>query len=626
MQGTDVAGRIKGDVSNVPEIQTGTVSEELWLEQVDKALKGAARETLTRKTEDGALIAPLFKREAAARPRELRPARTAWHVSSRIDLETPGAAALQAVEDLQGGASGVSLVIANPLDPRGFGLPDATIDTLTSALDGVLLDIITLRLELGTASSTPPSQALQNLAAVARDKGYDPRALSVVLACDPVGDATLALQTGADTHESIAALLTEREAAGISWPVVCADGRIWHDQGTTQGQELGLAFASCLEMFRAFERAGLSQSDWAEAVSVTLVADADQQATIAKARAARMIFARILEVCGVPQSPLKLHMETSWRMLTRRDPAVNMLRNTVACFSAAVGGADSLTVLPHTQALGLPDRLARRLARNTQSILMEESHLAQVSDPAAGSGALESRTRACVDAAWKVLQAVEAKGGVPNAAETGMLSKLLSQTSDARRAKLGNLSLPLTGVSTFPNLTEAPVQVQAPAPEISDLPFSRLSAPFESLRDVADAGGGDAPHVFLAPLGRLAGFSARATFAANAFAAGGLRTSEADEAPDLKALVEAYTSSGAKLACLIGPDALYKEQGEEVLRALRDAGCTYLYMAGRPGAAETELRAAGLDTALYAGCDLLSLLQEAHIRLGVAAATEETAR
>ena len=124
-----------------------------------------------------------------------------------------------------------------------------------------------------------------------------------------------------------------------------------------------------------------------------LSADADQFLTMAKFRALRLLWARIEQGCGLTPKPLFIAAETAWRMLTQRDPYVNMLRATMATFSAGLGGADSITVLPHTLALGLPDAFARRAARNTQLVLLEESNLAKVADPAAGSGGIEALTQ-----------------------------------------------------------------------------------------------------------------------------------------------------------------------------------------------------------------------------------------
>src|SRR5262249_22483843 len=223
-------------------------------------------------------------------------------------------------------------------------------------------------------------------------------------------------------------------------------------------------------------------------------------------------------------------------MMTRRDPDVNMLRTTMAVAAAGLGGADSITVLPHTAALGLPDPSARRIARNTQLILLEESNLAKVADPAAGSDALEDITSQMCAAAWSLFQEIEAAGGAWAALERGLIQGKIAAVRAQREAAVARRKDALTGTSEFPDVHEAAsavlgvAQVTAPkeaaaAVRIEPLPRIRLAAPFEALRDASDrmlAETGARPKVFLANLGPLSAFIARATFARNFFEAGGI--------------------------------------------------------------------------------------------------------
>ena len=212
---------------------------------------------------------------------------------------------------------------------------------------------------------------------------------------------------------------------------------------------MACAFANAVYCLRFLERAGIDPSDWADWINFTLIAEADQVGTIAKARAARRIWARILDACGLPQKPMSLHMQTSRRMMTSNDPWVNLLRTTVAAFSAGVGGADSVTVLPFTMAMGLPDGFARRLARNTQAMLIEESNLHQVADPSAGSGAIEARTDGLVDATWAQLQEIEAEGGIWKSLVDGKIQSRIavSLASLKKEVQRGRSRLPASASS-----------------------------------------------------------------------------------------------------------------------------------------------------------------------------------
>ncbi len=234
-----------------------------------------------------------------------------------------------------------------------------------------------------------------------------------------------------------------------------ADGRIVHNAGGSEAQELAFALASAVSYLRALEASGIPLDAARGMIYFRLAADADQFLTIAKFRAMRKLWARIEEACGLAPKPAFVAAETAWRMMTRRDPAVNMLRATVAVFSAGLGGADAVTVLPHTMALGLPDRFARRVARNTQLILLEESNLAKVADPAAGSGGIEALTRQLCEAAWSQFQEIETAGGAAAALEQGLIQAKVAAVRAEREKNIARRKDALTGTSEFPNLKEA---------------------------------------------------------------------------------------------------------------------------------------------------------------------------
>jgi methylmalonyl-CoA mutase len=314
-------------------------------------------------------------------------------------------------------------------------------------------------------------------------------------------------------------------------------------------------------------------------------------------------------------------------MMTTRDVYVNMLRATIAVTAAGVGGADAVTALPFTLALGLPDRFARRVARNMQMILLEESNLYRVADPAAGSGGIEALTSDLVQVAWKLFQEIEVAGGAAAALEQGLLQKKLAATRATRAANIARREDALTGVSDYPNVTEVPVKVldvapASPPPQptvFEPLPSIRVSEPFEILRDASDrflAQTGARPKVFLANLGTPSAFTARATFAKNFYEAGGIEAVSNDGFKDQAAMVAAFKTSGAVLACLCSSDKVYEAEAVGAAKALATAGAT-LYLAGRPGDNEEKWRQAGVKTFIFAGCDALSTLRATYDILGI---------
>ena len=263
-------------------------------------------------------------------------------------------------------------------------------------------------------------------------------------------------------------------------------------------------------------------------------------------------------------------------MMTERDPWVNMLRTTVACLAAGVGGADAITVLPFDSALGLPDDFARRIARNTQAILLEESHLARVIDPAGGSWYVERLTDELARAAWDWFQEIERAGGQHAALRSGLGRRARSPATWAERsADLARRREPVTGVSEFPNLAEQPlVREPGSGPARGGLPrvtpvggLTRRCAP---ARTHCLAVTGARPRIVLAALGPAAVHTARSTFAANLFQAGGIETclieaglSEAAGGATgglTRRPGRPFAASGARVACLCSSDALYAEQ------------------------------------------------------------------
>jgi methylmalonyl-CoA mutase len=360
-------------------------------------------------------------------------------------------------------------------------------------------------------------------------------------------------------------------------------------------------------------------------IAFRLVADADQFLTMAKFRALRLLWARIEDACGFAARPAYVTAQTAWRTMAARDPYVNMLRATVAVTAAGFGGADSIAVLPYTAALGLPDPFARRIARNTALILIEESNLAKVADPAAGSGAIEALTQEIGAAAWGLFQAIERAGGAAAALERGLIQNWVAAVRREREQAAARGFEALTGTTTFPDLAETAPAVLArmgaampgeiAGTVVAPLPSRRLAEPFEALRDASDrylAKTGARPKIFLANLGRFSDFTAPATFAKNLFEAGGIEALANDGFANRDAMIAAFVASGARLACLCGSATAYADQAANAAAALRGAGATRLYLAGRPGELAPPLTAAGVSAFVHSGCDVLDILRGAH--------------
>jgi methylmalonyl-CoA mutase len=609
-----------GPMTNVPlASEFPPASLEQWRKLVEGVLKGTPFDRkLVAKTYDGLRIEPLYPRSTDAQPVAGRAPGSPWQVLQRLDHPDPITANQQGRQDLENGATGLVLVFAGSLGAHGFGL-ELSGATLRRALDGIHLDAgIALELD-GCAPAT--ALALQQVIAEHRTK---PSATRIRFGFDPLG---LIARSGAgrtssdDVAASHASIIRDLTEQGFAGPFVVADGRVVHAAGGTEAQELGYVLASAIAYLRMLESAGFALDQARQLIFFRLAADADQFLTVAKFRALRKLFARVEAACALAAQPIFVSAETAWRMMTRRDPWVNILRTTIATFAAGLGGADSVTVLPFTAALGLPDAFARRLARNTQLILLEESNLARVADPAAGSGGIEALTQHLCGAAWAFFQEIEAAGGAHTALTSGLIARKVAAIRHEREAAVARGREPITGTSEFPDIHELPVAVLAPAPAHSAatggdlLPEIRLAEPFEQLRDAADdyaAKTGSRPKVFLANLGTPSVFTARATFAKNFFEAGGIEAVTNDGFSSTEALVTAFKTSGARFACLCSSNDVYAKDAVAAATALAKAGAVHLYLAGRGGELESALKAAGVATFIYSGCDMLKTLRGAH--------------
>ncbi len=624
-----------------------------WRGIVDKALKGGDFEKrLVSKTSGGLRIEPLYARRENAAPIAGETAGQPWRLSARVDHPDAKTASELALDDLKNGADSLTLVFPGSLSARGYGLPCETVADLDAALDGVSLELITLRLDpapLGRINA-----AL--VAALIEKRGHQPSDCSVDFGMDPAGNLAQRGMMAADwatITKRVAEAASGLKAKGFKGPYLTCDVRAYNEAGASASQELAIALATGVAYLKALTENGWNGEDASRAISFTLAIDADQFLGISKLRALRKLWARVEDASGIASKPISINAEGAWRMMSRRDAWVNMLRSTMATFTAGIGGADSMTVLPHTQPLGLPDGFSRRVARNTQSVLLEESNLYRVADPAAGSGAYESLTDELAMEAWTLFQGIEAEGGIVESLKSGGIQGRISAVRKASEKNVARRIEPLTGTSEFPLLTEGSLEVLdvksdpergipkpkdgtpdddfagvvaslvagksrsdvTPGPsatlQAEALPSTRLAEPFEALRDAADDyknRRGGFPKIFLASLGPIAAHTGRSTWIKNLLGAGGIEAVASDGYETAEQAAEAFKASGAQVACICSSDGVYADIGAASAKALKGAGAAQVLLAGRPGDIEAELSAAGVDQYVYAGQDMVELL------------------
>ena len=612
---------VPSDLALAAEFDAAT--REQWRELVAGVLRKAGREdlpdpveeALSRTVATGVRVLPLYTADDAANLPSavgvpglapfVRGSRAGAHPESGVpggwDVRQRHAHPDVAVTreaiaaDLENGVTSVWLVVGEGAIPAG---------ELGTVLSDVFLDLAPVAVTGGGPGGYDVAEAFLSLV-----EGRDDVAAGGSLGLDP-----LAVHAATGEPQDLAGLadVARRAAAHEGLRTVVVDATVFADAGASVVEEIGCSLAAGVAYLRALTDPGdggqgLSVDEAFAQLEFRYSASADQFTTIAGLRAARRLWDRVGEVSGAsPQvRAQRQHAVTSSVMTTKRDPWVNMLRTTVACFAAGVGGADVVTVQPFDAALGLPDSFSRRIARNPQNLLVEEGHLARVLAPAGGSWYVESLTDSLARAAWDWFTEVERAGGLAAALDSGLVRDRIAAAWDERAKRLATRKDAITGVSEFPNLTEKlpsrePSAWAAPS---GGLPKVRAAQEFEALRDAADAA--ERPTVYLATIGPIAKHTARAAFAGNLFQAGGLQTPSGDGA---SGLAGARTS----VACICGTDKDYAESAAALAEELREAGATQVWLAGKP-----DLAVDGVDGYVFAGCDALSVLRTAHEQLGV---------
>ena len=437
---------------------------EAWLALVAKTLAEAPFESLRRTTAEGLAVEPLYAEAETPAGFPVRPydAERPWDVRTLSAHPDPFAANGEILADLEGGAASAILRI----DPTGrAGVAVGSAEGLAAALKDVVLEFAPIGLDAGFLGP----KAADWLGAAAK---ASPGA-RLLFHLDPLSAFAEAGESPGPIESHLVSAATVGRRLADTYPLAqlfLASGRVAHEAGGGEALELGFAAAAAAAYGKALVRAGLPMADAFARITLGLSADADYFLTIAKLRAARLVWARIAQACGA-DGRARIEARASRRMLTARDSWTNMIRLTAAGFGAAVGGADAVVLGALTDAIGLPTAFARRQSRNTQLVLMEEAHVGRVADPAAGSGYIEALTGEIARAAWDAFQAIEAEGGLGSALASGHVARKVEAASAGRgEAKI-------VGVTAFPPEADTPVEVERPTPKPAEAPSPRLPGP-----------------------------------------------------------------------------------------------------------------------------------------------------
>jgi methylmalonyl-CoA mutase len=508
----------------------------------------------------------------------VRDVKSGWKVAEAIPANRVAGVAAEDVNSavLAALSEGVSALLVRVGES---GVVPAQLDKV---FDGVYLSMAPVILDAG-ADYQAAGHALLELVGRLED---DQRAIvSIDLGADPL-TAPLSDRPAPPLEEVVRMATTVADDPGVR--AITVDGPAFHNLGANATWELAGSIAAAVSYLRVLTDSGLPVAKAVSQISFRLAADDDQFLTIAKVRALRRLWARVAEVLGEPErGAAVVHAETSLPMMTQRDPWVNMLRTTLAAFGAGVGGADTVLVFPFDVAIeggfpGMATSFARRMARNIQLLLLEESHVGRILDPAGGSWFVEDLTDQLANHAWANFQTVEQRGGFIDARD--YIAEQIAEIGARRIDDVAHRKTAITGVNEYPNLTEPPL----PQDDSSYSPLAagkliRYAAQFEALRDRSDAylaRTGSRPRVLLLPLGPLAEHNIRTTFASNLLASGGIEAVNPGPV-DADGVAAAVADAGAPPAAVIcGTDSRYGAEASTVVQAARNAGVSHVCLAG----------------------------------------------
>ncbi|GAB3591497.1 Methylmalonyl-CoA mutase small subunit [Corynebacterium faecale] len=554
----------KKDVADVPS--------DVWRKLIVTTNDGVDVSPLyTRADEDGAPMAEVPGAFPFTRGATVDTERAGWGVTETFGShgDDPAEVNKQILHALNSGTTTISLDLTGSLAPEG----------LARALAGVYLNMVPVNVHAGTRA-TEAAEALYAIADEAGTAAVNLGASPLTSAVDGSEsidlDATIALARAASARDGVRAVLV--------------DATSFSNQGASDAQEIGLALAAGVEYVRALVEAGLTTEQALGQIAFRFAATDDQFGQISKLRAARRLWARVAEVLGhADLGAAPQHAVTAPVMFSQRDPWVNMLRSTVSAFAAGVGGATDVEVLTFDSAIpggipGISRNFAHRIARNTNLLLLEESHLGHVIDPAGGSYYVESFTNDLSEKAWAIFADIEAAGGYRSELDNGAVGRAIDEMHEVTRDAIAKRSKQLTGINEFPNLAEAPLAAEL---RVEPAGVRRWAAEFEALRNRSDAfleANGERPTIGLIPVGPLSRHNIRTGFTTNLLASGGIAVTNPGEVVPGTPEFEAAAKTDIVVIC--GTDQEYAATGEQVVGKLREAGVKQILLAGAPASFE----------------------------------------
>ncbi|OED38718.1 hypothetical protein AB833_18710 [Chromatiales bacterium (ex Bugula neritina AB1)] len=626
-----------------------TVVEQQWRDAIEKTLSGQRFEDeLISTTLDQIEISPLYHQSTTPTP--LNADQKNWHIAQSFcpkdwtsgELSTLNT---EILDTLSGGVTAIEL--------------DASCDNL-GKLDQLLTDVYPEMIQLSLAPSANNLNQAAVLEALWRSRSLPAETISGGFNIDPL--AALALNgkingTQAYYRQTLGELACHTHKHLPNVRSLCVDTSPYHNGGASEAQELGFALATGTEYLRDLTSAGLDINDAIGQITWRFALDSDFFLSIAKLRAARVLWLQVLSHCEAQTSEIsfQLDSQSGKRSLSVRDPWVNILRVTSQAFAAMIGGASGFMAAAYDANLPEQSRLGQRIARNTQLMLLEESHIRAVADPLRGSGFIEQMTQQLSAKAWAVFQTIEQQGGMWASLQSGLISRLVAEKRETRQQALALGDTAIVGVTEYPDLDDqlpsentdsiykssqpessaGTTSTATPATQADKVtalldgdtcrnwshPIHNHSVTAPAVSQFRDAGvfesmvarsqqyerqTGAPPCVQLITLGNASDYTARLLYSRNFFAVAGINseTRSADDLTDLHL-------AGSRLIVLCSSNRQYATAGVETCKALSASSDSEIWLAGFAGKLEAQLQDNGMTQQIHTRCNKVELLNRA---------------
>jgi methylmalonyl-CoA mutase len=610
------------------------ITTEQWEAVIQKDLKGADYERkLIRKTLDGIPIRPYYRSEnleplshlTASKPNEfpfVRGAKTDnnWLIRQDIIVESFGHANCLALEAIQKGAESVLFSMKN--------VGEITEANLSELLSGFPIETV----ELNFATGRHTQKLIGLLTGYFKSNQVDVSKVKGSFTYDPLRCLTLTgsfCETGLNSETLFnKEMLTAVTKDLPGFKLFTVHASYFKNAGSTIVQELAFGLAMGCDYLASAVSTGISVNTIAPSIKFKFAAGPEYFMEIAKIRAARYLWAQIIDAfgpCCHEKAKMYIHSETASYNQTIYDPYVNMLRTTTEAMSAVIGGTDSLTVQPFNLPYDKANPFSERIARNQQILLKKESYLDKVADPSAGAYFIESLTNSIIEESWKLFLQIEEKGGYFKAFESGFIQQTISETAKRRDANIANRQEILLGTNQYPNFNEKAketIKAESMRPgghaactgKIAEpVRIYRAAEAFEKLR-LATENSDKTPKVFLLTYGNLAMRKARATFSTNFFACAGFEVIDNNGFATPQAGIDAAIAAKADIVVICSSDEEYPVISKEIAEGLQGK---IVVVAGYPKESLELLQSFGIKYFIHMRSNVLETLKEFQNALGI---------